>query len=246
MKTIIATDYDQLCDNVADVVIRQLAQRPGSVLVFPTGNTPLGLYRRLVAAAGAGTVDFSQARVVALDEYAGLEPGDPRSLTDWLRRGLLDPVGVPPARVHGFEAGAEALEATITALGGLDLVILGLGLNGHLGFNEPGSAFDSRTRNITLTPASLRSNAAYWGSQRRVPRHGLTLGLGTIAAARAVVLMVSGAAKRTILSRTLAGAVSPDVPASLLTTLDHAVLHVDQAALAGANVAARPATGTAR
>jgi glucosamine-6-phosphate deaminase len=228
MKLQIFDDYTSLCAAVADAVIRQLTGKPASVLVFPTGNTPLGLFKELVRLEQAGRADFSKAHVVVLDEYKGLEAGDPRSLTDWLKRELLLPTGVLSQHIHGFEFGPQAVEDKIKTLGGLDLVILGLGPNGHLGFNDPGSPFDSRARDVELAPASIASNAAYWGSEDRVPRQGQTLGLGTLAEARALIVMVSGAAKQGILKQTLEGPVSPDVPASLLRRLNQAALFVDR------------------
>jgi glucosamine-6-phosphate deaminase len=222
-------DYDSLCAAVAEQVVRQLRAKPDSVLVFPTGNTPLGLFSKLVEHAQSGNVDFSFSRIVILDEYAGLAEGDPRSLTDWLKRELLSRVNIDPAHIYGFGEGPEALERQIASLGGLDLVILGLGPNGHLGFNEPGSPFESRTRRIELAPASITSNAAYWGSEDKVPRHGFTLGLGTISEARHVILMVSGAAKRDIFAVSIQGAISPDVPASFLKTMPQAQVFADEA-----------------
>lgn len=227
MKQNIFPDYAALCAAAAGQVVQQLRHKPDSVLVFPTGNTPLGLFKRLVELKQSGQADFGRAHVVVLDEYAGLPPDDPRSLADWLKRELLSPVGLPATHIHGFENGTEALEGRIKSLGGLDLVILGLGRNGHLGFNEPGSAFDSRARKVSLAPESIASNAAYWGSEDRVPRHGYTLGIGTLIEARTSILLVSGSAKRAILAASLEGEVTPAVPASVLRTLSHAHLFAD-------------------
>ena len=209
----------------------QLRRKPESVLVFPTGNTPLGLFNELVERHRAGHMIFDHAHVVILDEYAGLTANDPRSLTGWLKRELLQPVNIPSSHIHGFDNGPDALERTIITLGGLDLVILGLGPNGHLAFNEPGSAFDSRARRTDLTPESITSNATYWGSEDRVPLQGLTLGLGTLSEARSLILMVSGEAKRRILSRILNDKVSPTHPATLLRQLDQSPVFTDESAI---------------
>lgn len=123
------------------------------------------------------------------------------------------------------------MERAISKLGGLDMVVLGLGPNGHLAFNEPGSAFDSRSRRISLTPESIRSNAAYWGSEELVPRHGFTLGLGTLASARSLILMVSGEAKKQILADTLHGPVSTNNPATMIRNLTHARVFADKASM---------------
>lgn len=231
MKQFILEDYQSLCASVADQVFMQLSSKPDSVLVFPTGNTPLGLFEKLIEGARLTKVDFSKAHFVVLDEYADLPLGDPRSLTGWLKQELLDPLSVSSDHIHGFEQGVEAIERVIAKLGGIDLAILGLGPNGHLAFNEPGSAFDSNARRITLTPESIKSNASYWGSEDKVPREGLTLGLGTIAKARNVILMVSGAAKISILAQTLHGKVTPANPASSLRMLPQSLLFADKAAI---------------
>lgn len=232
MKQHMFPDYTSLCQAVAAEVISQLKRKPHSVLVFPTGNTPIGLFKELVSAHNSGAANFSAAQVVILDEYAGLMPGDPRSLADWLKRELLTPIALPQSSIHGFENGPDAMEKQIKRLGGLDLVILGLGPNGHLGFNEPGSAFDSRARRIDLTPDSIASNAAYWGSEDRVPRQGFTLGLGTLARAASIILMVSGSGKADILAKTLRGPISPANPASVLRRLAQSQVFADAAALA--------------
>jgi glucosamine-6-phosphate deaminase len=230
MQVDVFPDYVALCDAVAAAVQSQLRAKPASVLVFPTGNTPLGLFRKLAALSAQVCVDFSKSEIVILDEYAGLARNDPRSLTDWLKRELLSPVGIDADHIHDFQHGPESLEKTISALGGIDLVILGLGPNGHLGFNEPGSSFESRTRKIALAPESIRSNAVYWGSEERVPRQGYTLGLGTIAAARRIILMVSGESKSGILSRTLHMQQEVSNPATILKSLQHATVMADKAA----------------
>jgi glucosamine-6-phosphate deaminase len=191
----------------------------------------------LVAEAQSGAIDFDRCRFAILDEYLGIGGDDRRSLEGWLRRELLGPLGIGPDRVIAFDALADAsveaerVERAIAAAGGIDLAILGLGPNGHLGFNEPGSRFDSRTRAIDLTPESIRSNAAYWGSEEAVPRAGFTLGLGTLHAARRLVLLVSGERKHDILARTLAGPVGPQLPATLLRLHPSATIVADRAAL---------------
>ncbi len=238
MRLVTTDDYDDLSQRSAALLIDAVRDRPDGVLVLPTGATPLGMFKALSAAGAAGTADFSRARFVTLDEYAGIEAKDRRRLFHWLRRELLDPIGIAEDRIVAFDPTAEPLgetarvEAAIAAWGGIDLAVVGLGPNGHLAFNEPGSAFGSRARRIVLTPESLRSNAAYWGSEADVPREGFTLGLGTLRDARQLVLIASGARKRDILSRTLHGPIGEDVPATLLRVHPHATVIADRAALA--------------
>lgn len=235
MRLIAAEDFNDLSRRAADIIVDQVRAKPASLLVVPTGATPLGMFRALVT-AGHG-LDFSRARFVTLDEYAGIGPRDRRRLLLWLRRELLDPLGVGEDRVIAFDPEAEPMaesarvEAAIADHGGIDLAVVGLGPNGHLGFNEPGSPFDSRARLVALTPESIRSNAAYWGSEADVPREAFTLGLGTLREARRLALIAGGERKRAILDRTLRGAVGAEVPATLLRIHPDAVVIADRAAL---------------
>lgn len=241
MRIVEVADYAELCRQAADKVVATVAAKPDAVLVLPTGNTPLGLYRELVARHRSGQVDFGRVRFVVLDEYARIDRADPRRLTLWLERALLDAIGAGAERVLAFDPGADPdaeavrVESAIGGLGGIDLAVLGLGPNGHLGFNEPGSTFDSRARLVTLAGETIRSNAAYWGSRARVPVAGLTLGLGTLRQARQLLLLVSGAAKIDIYRKFRDGPVGPSLPATLLRMLDDATVLVDRAALAGSS-----------
>lgn len=174
-----------------------------------------------------------------LDEYLGADPGDPRSLYGWLGRNLLAPTGFDWARLVAFDAlaadpDAEAarIDAVVAAAGGLDLLLLGLGRNGHLGFNEPGSPQDGPSHVVTLTADSIDANAAHRGGADRVPRRAITLGLGTSATARSVLVLVAGTAKAAILARALEGPVEPEVPASWLQGRATGTIHADRAAAA--------------
>lgn len=238
MKVVAVKDYEEMSRLAAGEVMATIRARPDAVLVLPTGRTPVGMFGRLVEASRARHVDFRAARFVTLDEYAGIAGDDRRRLLAWLQRELLEPLGIPPAHLVAFEPRAEPLdeckriEDTITALGGIDLAVLGLGPNGHVGFNEPGSDLASRAREITLAPESVISNAAYWGSEEDVPRTALTLGLGTLSGSRTVVVIASGASKSAIVSRMLLDPVAPEVPATALRLHPNATLIADQAALA--------------
>ena len=237
MKLVEAADYAELSRMAAEIVVAQVRTKPNSLLVLPTGNTPLGMFRELVAAAHHGDVDFSKARFAMLDEYAGIARNDGRSLHLWIRTALLDPLGIAPSAVIAFdpeadpEQDARRVEDGIADCGGIDLAVLGLGPNGHVGMNEPGSTADSRTRLVALTPATIRSNAAYWGSEDKVPKQGLTLGLGTLAESRSLLLVVSGTGKATILKRVLNAAPSPELPATMFEAHAACTVIADRAAL---------------
>ncbi|MEO8668528.1 MAG: glucosamine-6-phosphate deaminase [Bauldia sp.] len=237
-RLIEAADYADLSRKACDFVVTALRKNPASVCIFPTGETPLGLFRELVAARKDGAFDASAMRAVTLDEYAAIARDDRRRLFLWLRRELLDPLGIPDRRIDAFEpsasdpqAEAARMERRVAELGGIDLAVLGLGANGHLGFNEPGSAFDSRTRPVTLAADSIRSNAAYWGSEADVPRQALTLGIGNLLEAREILVLASGAHKSAILTQALGGPVTTDLPATALRSHPAATFIADRAAL---------------
>jgi glucosamine-6-phosphate deaminase len=216
-------DYDAMSTMAADAVERLITKKPEAVLSLPTGSTPLGLFGELLARVRAGKVDFSRAHLFCLDEYVGVNREDPNSLTGFLDRSFLHGAGFDPDRVHilpseaeDLDAAATAYEAKLSDLGGLDLVILGLGPNGHIAYNEPGSAADSRTRVLTLTPQSIEQAEAYWEESVATPHRAITMGVATLLEARAIILIVSGAAKAEMLRRTLKDPMTPDVPASFL------------------------------
>jgi glucosamine-6-phosphate deaminase len=237
VKIIEVEDRAALGRKAAEIVIRQLEERPNSVITFPTGNTPLPLFRALVSTSRSHPGLFNQARFVTLDEYAGIGGEDRRRLLSWLSREFLIPAAIRQQQVIAFDPVADAeaecqrIEESVEALGGIDLAVLGLGRNGHLGFNEPGSAFDSRTRKIELAAESIVSNSAYWGSEADVPTHGLTLGLGTLREARAIVVLVSGKSKAEVVSRLLNEPISESIPASVLRLCPQATIIADRESL---------------
>lgn len=186
------------------------------------GATALPIYAALADGRRAGAVDTSRLRLVQLDEYAGIAADDPRTLAGWLRRDVAGPLGIPDRRIIRLDgadrdaaSAARRYDDAVAAAGGVDAAVLGLGPNGHLGFNEPPSGPDAPTRWVALSAASLESNARYWPGLGSPPA-ALTAGMGTILAARRVLLVVTGVRKRDILRATVNGPITPDVPASLL------------------------------
>jgi glucosamine-6-phosphate deaminase len=215
-----------------------IASKPDSVILLPTGNTPIPVYRELAKLALVECLDCSRLRIVQLDEYAGVTRDDERCLFGWMRREVLDPLGIEIEQVVAFDACAEPagacarMDHAIERLGGIDLSILGLGLNGHLGFNEPPCGPSAPTRWLTLTPESLASNQVYWGAIDRVPRHAFTIGMDLILSSRRIWLWVLGASKQEILRRTVAETHCAEVPASWLQTVPERVtIFADRAAL---------------
>jgi glucosamine-6-phosphate deaminase len=217
----VVEDADWLARVAADLVGDALGATPDARVVVATGRTPMGLYAELAERRRAGALDTSQLTVVQLDEYLGLEPDDRRSLFGWMRTSFLEPLNIADDRVvrlpldGDLDEACAAYDAAMDVQEPLELAILGLGPNGHLGFNEPPSEASAGTRVVTLTPETLASNASYWDGAP-VPTRAVTLGLRSLLSAQTIVLVVSGAAKRQIVHRALEGAVGPDVPASYL------------------------------
>jgi glucosamine-6-phosphate deaminase len=216
----------------AAVIADTIEAVPGTAIVVATGRTPMGAYARLARDLPARSA--SDLHVFQLDEYVGVAPDDPRSLAAWTRRSFVDPLGVDPDSVVWLDGLADDLVAAcrdyddaVEAVGGFDLAVLGLGPNGHLGFNEPPSDPSSRTREVPLSEASLASNAAY-APGLPVPRTALTAGLDLLLAARRVVLLVSGTGKGEIVHRALEGPVTPEIPASFLQQHPELMVVVDR------------------
>ena len=222
----------------AELVARWLADaRPDATLLAAMGTSPLGVYGELGHAAAAGRVNLAALRIVQLDEYLGVADDDRRCLFGWLLRDVATRLGVDPARLLRLsgdapdpEAEARRHDAAIAGAGGLDVSVLGLGPNGHLGFNEPPSGPAAPTRVVDLAEASVRSNARYWDSEAAVPRRAITVGLERLLAARRTLLVVKGAAKREILRRLVLEPVGDDLPASHLRGVPGAVLLADHGA----------------
>jgi glucosamine-6-phosphate deaminase len=226
----------------ARLILSRLADKPDLVLGLATGGSPLPLYESLRRAVVAGA-DLSWVRGFALDEYVGLPPDHPASYHSVIAREVVEPLGLSPDRVHvpngmaaDLPAACAAYEQEIRDSGGIDVQILGIGTDGHIGFNEPTSSLTSRTRIKTLTQQTRRDNARFFGpadsadSVERVPRHCLTQGLGTIMEARQVVLLASGERKADAIANAVEGPVAASCPASVLQLHQHATVIVDEAA----------------
>lgn len=237
VKLIVVDDYEALSRAGADVIADVVTRKPDASIVVATGDTPMGIYEELARRQVRGEVDASGIRVFQLDEYLGVPPDDRRSLYGWMERAFLRPLGIPDSSVVRFaweegeaEEGCAAYERAVKAAGGFDLAVLGLGPNGHLGFNEPPSGPGSPTRVVDLTDESIESNADYWGDPDVVPRRAVTAGLDLILAARRILLVVSGEHKQDILRRTFEGLVTPDVPSSYLQQANSVIVLADRAA----------------
>lgn len=237
MELIVVDDYEALSRAAADRLSQAMREQPEAAIVAATGNTPMGMYIELAQYRSRGLIDTSRLRVFQLDAYLGLAPDDHRALFSWTRRSFIEPLGIAEAHVVRLAGNSpdpweacRRYEAAVWEAGGFDISILGLGPNGHLGFNEPPSLPDAPTRVVDLTPESIISNARYWGGEEQVPRQALTCGMDLLLAARRTLLLVSGTHKHQILRRAIEGPQTPDVPASYLQSIPNVTVLADQAA----------------
>ena len=212
----------------ADHVAALLARRPDAAIALPTGQTPLGLYAEWVARVSAGRLSTQRARFFNLDDYIGVSPDNPLSYARFLRERFLTPAGVPEAHVRLLRGDAVDLEtecrdyeAAIVSCGGLDLAILGLGTNGHIGFNEPGSDWSAPTHVVSLSQETRDTHVAQTQARFAIPERGITVGISTIFAAREILLLVAGTAKARALAAFRRGIPDPQWPVTALLTHRH-------------------------
>lgn len=222
MRIIKVDSYDKMSALAADIIGAQVLLKPRCVLGLATGSSPIGTYQRLAAACREGRLDFSQVRTVNLDEYCGLDAVNPQSYRYFMDSNLFGQVNVNPENTflpNGTAADMEAecarYEALVEGLGWPDLQLLGIGHNGHIGFNEPDSAFAPRVHTVQLTESTIAANSRLFDRKEDVPTQAVTMGIGTIMKAKRV-LLIAGADKRGIVEKAFYGPVAPEVPASVL------------------------------
>ena len=232
MRARVFPDYDAMSDAAADVVAQRLEQRPSAVFMLPTGITPLGMYRRLVEMYRSEGLSFAEATFFNLDEYLGLDHA--ASYHVYMKEnlyGLIDAeaarVFVPDGTASDPEAECERYETAIAEAGGIDVCVLGIGRNGHIGFNEPGAPFDSRTRVVELSESTRKVNAGDFEADRS-PERAITVGMATIFESRNVLLLASGTNKAGAVAAAMEGDVSESVPASMLMSHPNASLFLDE------------------
>jgi len=223
MRVIICEDYAQLSKTAAQIIARQVRSKPTTVLGLATGSTPLGTYRELIRMHREEGLDFSRVTTFNLDEYLGLPPDHPQSYHKFMWDNLFSKINIDPQRVHIPNGLAEDLDAecrnyeeAIRQAGGIDLQLLGLGRDGHIGFNEPSSSLGSRTRIKTLTEETVRDNARFFEREEEVPRFAITMGVGTIMEARKILLLAAGQSKAQAVKATIEGPVTAEFTASVL------------------------------
>lgn len=239
MKIYKAKDYKDMSRKAANIISAQVIMKPNCVLGLATGSTPIGTYDQLVEWYNKGDLDFSEVTTVNLDEYKGLPRTNDQSYYYFMHQHLFDRVNIDPERTNvpnGMEPDAEKecgrYEELISSLGGVDLQLLGLGHNGHIGFNEPGEAFEKETHCVDLTESTIEANKRFFASADDVPKQAYTMGIKTIMQAKKILIVVNGENKADIVERAFFGPVTPEVPASILQLHNDVTLVGDEEALA--------------
>lgn len=233
-----AKDYEDMSKKAANIIASQIVLKPDCVLGLATGSTPIGAYKNLVEKYEQGDLDFSQVTTVNLDEYKGLPRENDQSYYYFMHDNLFDHVNVKPENTHlpdGTKEDANEecarYEELIRSLGGQDLQLLGLGHNGHIGFNEPDAVFEKTTHCVDLQESTIEANKRFFASADDVPKQAYTMGIGTIMQAKKILVVVSGEDKADTVAKAFFGPVTPEVPASILQFHKDVILVADEAAL---------------
>ena len=227
MKWIEAASYEEMSKIAADLFKAQLQQNKQSVFGMATGGTPEGFYKELVNSFKAGEISFAEAKSFNLDEYVGIAPENKVSYHYYMDENLFNHIDMKRENIHvptgntaNLEKAAADYDAAIEAAGGIDIQLLGIGVNGHIGFNEPGSSFEAGTNIVELTESTREANKIYFDKPEDVPTHAITMGIRTIRQSKKVVLLISGASKQEAFDRLRSGEVTEDFPASALHNHD--------------------------
>lgn len=238
MKIIRAKDYSSMSRMAANIISAQIIMKPNCVLGLATGSTPIGTYEQLINWYQKGDLDFSEVTSINLDEYKGLSPDNAQSYHYFMYHNFFKHININLSNTYlpnGLEKDAEKACANynhiIRKLGGVDLQLLGLGLNGHIGFNEPGAAFEKETHCVNLTQSTIDANSRFFEALDDVPKEAYTVGIKAIMQAKKIVIIVNGANKADIVRKALFGSITPSVPASVLQLHNDVIIVGDEAAL---------------
>ena len=233
-----AADYHDMSRKAANIISAQIIMKPDCVLGLATGSSPVGTYKQLIEWYKKGDLDFSKVTSINLDEYKGLSPDNDQSYRYFMNNNLFDHINIDKSRTFvpdGLEPDARKAcndyNNIIANSGGIDLQLLGLGHNGHIGFNEPGEAFEKETHCVNLTESTIEANKRFFASEADVPRQAYTMGIKSIMQARKILVIVSGESKAAILKEVLYGPITPAVPASILQLHNDVTIVADDAAL---------------
>lgn len=236
-RVIVVKNPDEMGVKAADQFEALIQSKPACVIGLATGSTPVPLYKELISREKAGKIDFSRVRSANLDEYKGLAPDHPQSYRKFMQENLFDHISIKPENTivpdglaEDVQAMCAAYEEKIEAWGGVDLQLLGIGHDGHIGFNEPEDHFPTMTHEVKLTDMTIDANKRFFESIDDVPKYAISMGIGTIMAAKQILMVVTGADKKDILHKTFWGPVTPEVPASILQFHPNVTLICDEAA----------------
>ncbi|WP_394233364.1 glucosamine-6-phosphate deaminase [Niallia oryzisoli] len=242
MKIIKAENYDEMSVFAAQYIMKRMNSKAIRTLGLATGSTPKGVYAQLINHFQSNQLTFQHISTFNLDEYVGLHPSDFNSYHYYMMSHLFDAIDIPKSQTHlpngmakDLTKECEHYEKQIDNLGGIDIQLLGIGHNGHIGFNEPGSSFNSRTRIIKLTDSTRSSNAKFFPSIDEVPTHAITMGIATILECKEIVLLASGTSKASVMEKLINGKPSEQLPASALKLHQHVTIIADRDALALVN-----------
>jgi len=237
MKVIITVNYEEMSKKAAEIVKKQIKEKPNTVLGLATGSTPLGMYKHLIEMYKRGEIDFSNVITFNLDEYIGLSPDHPQSYHYFMFHNFFNHINIKKENVHIPNGIAEDLEEEcrkyeeeIEKAGGIDLQILGIGVNGHIGFNEPEESIETKTHVVTLTEDTINANKRFFKSAEEVPRKAITMGLGSIMKAKKIVLLASGKNKAEAIKETIKGQLTTKVPATVLALHPDVIIIIDKEA----------------
>ncbi|HEY4602065.1 MAG TPA: glucosamine-6-phosphate deaminase [Cerasibacillus sp.] len=238
MQVIRVKDYDAMSDKACDIIVNEMQSNVETVLGLATGSTPEGLYDRLIEKYNNHNISFKQTKTFNLDEYVGLDKDDKNSYYYYMNHKLFKHIDIPEnqallpdSKAENIAAECERYEQKIKEAGYIDIQILGIGLNGHIGFNEPNTPFASRTHVVKLDESTRQANARFFNSIDEVPTEAITMGITTIMESKKIILLVSGEKKADILAKVIHGEVTEKVPASVLQQHPHVTIIADEAAL---------------
>ena len=237
MRILVCNNYEEVSQKAAQFMLSQITLKPDSVLGLATGSTPIGMYNQLIELNKQGLIDFSRVTTFNLDEYCGLTQDNSQSYHTFMQENLFNKINIQPEATNipkgisdDFEAECENYDAKIKEAGGIDIQVLGIGGNAHIGFNEPNQHFETGTHVVELDQSTIEANARFFGSIEEVPTQAITMGIGSIFKSKKIMLLASGAGKAEAILGTVRGNITSDVPASILKLHSDVVLILDKEA----------------